>query len=613
MQDPLAPHDAPPVGDPPGRPPAQVLLVTKLVRPAVGAALVPRLRLTTHLQQGIQHPLTLIAAPAGFGKTTLLATWLEHPPLPAAWVALEPDDDDMARFWTYVVTAVARVHPGSEAAALALLQTTPFAPLPPIETVLTAWINALATLPHDLVLVLDDYHVITAPPIHRSVAYLLDHLPPQLHLVLATRANPPLPLARLRTRGQLTEIRAADLRFTPEEAAAFLTQGHGLALAPADLAAVAARTEGWIAGLHLAALSLHGHPDRAGFLQAFTGSHRYIIDYLVEEVLARQPAPIQTFLLQTAILDRLQGALCDAVLGGMGETDGPSAGQALLEQVEQANLFLMPLDDQRRWYRYHQLFAEALRHRLQHQHPALVLELHRRASHWYAQQGLLHDAVHHALAAADFAQAARLIEHAFNALVQRGEIATLQRWVAALPAEAVRANIELAVLQGWLLFVRGEHDAAERQLQVLEGTWDLDPAAEDSTVPLSPGAGAQAAIRGRIAAIRASIAVSQGDLPRTITLCQRALADLAPASLARAYVAWYLGKAHWRRGTLAAARRALAEAAQISREIQHAHAFFLVTHDLAQLQILQGHLHQADQTYRQALQQGSARESPNRR
>ena len=609
MQNNLAPRDALPPGDTPGSTSEQLLLVTKLALPPVRADLVPRPRLTNQLQLGIQRPLTLIAAPAGFGKTTLLSTWLEHAPLPAAWISLESGDDDLIRFWSYVFTALERVHPGSGASALALLQVSDLNPLPPIETVLTVWINDLATLPHEVVLVLDDYHLITAQPIHRAVTYLVDHLPHQLHLVMATRADPPLSLARLRARGHLTEIRAADLRFNSEEVMAFLTQALGLNLSAGEIAVLEARTEGWIAGLQLAALSMRGRNDIPDFLEAFTGSHHYIIDYLVQEVLARQPEPVQTFLLQTAILEQLHGSLCEAVMGVIGQPGGEASGQAMLEQLEQANLFLMPLDDERLWYRYHQLFAEALRHRLQRRQPALVPELHRRASTWYEQHGLTHDAVHHALAATDFAQAARLIEQAFNSLVRRGEIATLQRWVAALPDELVRSNIEIAVLQGWLLFVSGKNDAAELHLQNIERTFGINPVSdehsEQQTIP--SGAFSQAEIRGRIAAIRASIAVTQGDLPRTIALSRLALEYLPKENMARAYVAWYLGKAHWLSGAMGAASIALAEASHVSWEVNHLYAVFLVTHDLAHLQITQGHLHQADQTYRQVLQQALER------
>jgi LuxR family transcriptional regulator, maltose regulon positive regulatory protein len=353
--------------------------------------------------------------------------------------------------------------------------------------------------------------------------------------------------------------------------------------------------------LQLAGLSMQGRQDTQAFLKAFTGSQRYIIDYLTEEVLARQPESVQTFLLQTAFLEQLQGSLCEAVIG---EHGGKVSGQAMIEQVEQANLFLVPLDDERRWYRYHQLFAEALRHLLQRKHPTLVPELHRRASAWYEQQGLTNDAVHHALAATDFALAARLIERAFNSLVRRGEIATLQRWAAALPNELIRSNIELSVLQGWLLFVSGKLDAAERHLQEIERTFGIntvsDEHSEQETMP--SGTESQAEIKGRIAALRASIAVTQGDIPRTIALSRLALEYLPKENISRAYAAWYLARAYWLSGDVRAASIALTEASHVSWEVDHLYTVFMVTHDLAHVQKLQGLLRQADRTYRQALE-----------
>ncbi len=332
MQNTPAPRGALPPKDTPGSTSEQLLLVTKLAIPPVRSDLVARPRLTDQLQLGIQCPFTLIAAPAGFGKTTVLSTWLEDAPFSVAWVSLESGDDDLIRFWSYVFAAQERVHPGSGASALALLQRSDPQRPPPIETILTVWINGLVALPNEeVVLILDDYHLITAPPIHQSVTYLVDHLPHRFHLVMATRADPPLPLARLRARGHLNEIRAADLRFTTEETAAFLTRTLGLHLSGEDIAALEARTEGWIAGLQLAALSMQGRKDISSFLKAFTGSQRYIIDYLAEEVLARQSESVQTFLLQTAILERLQGSLCEAVIG---EHGGEASGQAMLEQVE---------------------------------------------------------------------------------------------------------------------------------------------------------------------------------------------------------------------------------------------------------------------------------------
>jgi LuxR family maltose regulon positive regulatory protein len=577
------------------------LLATKLHSPQPPVQLVPRPHLVERLQQAMERPLTLIAAPAGFGKTTLLSSWLEHASFPVAWLSLEQDDDDLTRFWSYVFAAISSVHQGSEAPAMALLQGLAHQELPSIETVLTPWINDLVALPRDVVLILDDYHVITESSIHRSVTYLVDHLPKRLHLVISTRADPPLPLARLRTRGHLTEIRLADLRFTPLETSSFLIHTLGLNLTGEDIAALEARTEGWIAGLQLAGLSMRGRHDISSFLQAFTGSQRYIIDYLTEEVLAHQPAYVQVFLLETSILERLEGSLCEAVLG---KYDGDVGGQVMLEQLEQANLFLVPLDDERRWYRYHQLFAEALRHRLQRTHPTLVPVLHQRASAWFEQQGLKHDAVYHALAASDFAQAARLIEHTFLSFVRRGEMATLQRWAAALPDELVRSSIELSILRAWILFYSGQHDEALLYLEEIERTFGLnavsDEMGEQQGMPGRMESSAEN--KGRIATIRASIAVSRGDLPGTIAHSRQALEQLPKENLSRAYAAWYLGRAYWLHGEVSAAGTALEEASRISWEVDHPYGVFLVTHDLARIQKLQGGLHQADQTYLQALE-----------
>ncbi len=598
--------------------PADPLLATKLRVPQPPLQLVRRPLLVERLQQAVERPLTLIAAPAGFGKTTLLSIWLEHASLPTAWISLEQDDDDLTRFWSYVFTALARVHQGLGTSALSLLQASTPSPLPPIETVLSVWINELTTLPHEMALVLDDYHLITAQPIHRAVTYLVDHLPHQLHLVIATRADPPLPLARLRTRGHLIEIRAADLRFTAEEVMAFLTQALGQDLSAQEIAALEARTEGWVAGLQLAALSMQGRSDIAGFLAAFSGSHRYIIDYLVEEVLARQPEPVQTFLLQTAILERLQGSLCEAVMGVMREPGGEASGQAMLEQLEQANLFLTPLDDERLWYRYHQLFAEALRHRLQRRQPDLVPELHRRASTWYEQQGLVRDAVHHALTAADFEQAARLIEHTAELTAKRGELATLRSWLEALPDELLRSRVELCLWQGWLLALSGQYDGAERLLQ------DLEPRLRTSTTssPLTARIGAveppQQGVShrglieyaGRMAAIRAFIAFRRGDAPRTIDLARQALEQLPQDQAFRGLVAWYLGIAYLESGDQAAGAASLTEARASSQAAGNSYVAFMATFELAQMQARQGHLHQADQSYQQALELGAERGGP---
>src|SRR5690242_9755367 len=339
--------------------PTAPLLVTKLHVPRPPLLFVSRPRLVEQLPQAMKRQLTVIAAPAGFGKTTLLSTWLQDTPILSGWVSLDSGDDDPSSFWSYALTALDTVCPGLGEIGISLLQSPQ---PPPLEIILTTVINNLATSTEESVLIFDDYHVITAHTIHTSVMFLLDHLPAHLHLVIATRADPPLPLARLRSKGQLVEIRSTDLRFTQEEATIFLSQTSGVDFSAEDIAALETQTEGWIAGLQLAALSLQGRQDIAQFMQAFTGTHRFVADYLTQEVLARQPADVQSFLLQTAILEHLCGSLCEAVTGR-------TEGQAMLERLEEANLFLLPLDDERQWYRYHHLFAEMLRQRLQRAYP----------------------------------------------------------------------------------------------------------------------------------------------------------------------------------------------------------------------------------------------------
>ncbi len=382
---------------------ASPLLDTKLYVPRLRRGLVARPRLSERLDGGAESKLTLISAPAGFGKTTLLAEWLAAIPAGArstGWLSLDPGDNQPATFWTYLIAALQTTAPGLGTGALSLLQSPQ---PPPIEAVLAMLLNDLAAVPGDIVLVLNDYHVIDAPDITDGMVFLLEHLPPQVHLVIATRADPALPLARLRAQGELVEIRAADLRFTPEEAATYLNEVMGLDLGAKDVAALEGRTEGWIAALQLAALSMQGRDDVAGFIAGFSGDDRYIVDYLVEEVLHRQPEAVRSFLLETSILGPLSGPLCDAVTGHDG-------GKAMLESLDRGNLFLVPLDDRRWWYRYHQLFADVLRARLMDERPELVPELHRRACEWYVEHGDRSEAISHAMAAGDFARAADLIE-----------------------------------------------------------------------------------------------------------------------------------------------------------------------------------------------------------
>ena len=347
-----------------------LLLITKFSAPPTHANLIARPRLIAQLIAGLDHPLTLISAPPGFGKTSLLSQWVQHSALPVSWVTLDEADNDPVRFWHSLIAALQLAHPQLSSRPLAALQSSQQAA---IESTVTALINTLTALPEPFALLLDDYHLIETPIIHQSLAFLLDHLPARMRLVIASRADPPLPLARLRARNQLTELHAADLRFDVDEAASFLNQTMRLNLPKEEIAALAERTEGWIAGLHLAALSLHGQKDTTSFIAAFTGSHRYIFDYLTNEILDQQPEQMQDFLLHTSLLDRLSGPLCQAVTG-------QAQAQALLERLEQANLFLVPLDDRRQWYRYHQLFAEVLRDRLQRLHPETIPRLHQRAA-----------------------------------------------------------------------------------------------------------------------------------------------------------------------------------------------------------------------------------------
>ena len=385
-----------------------VLLATKLNVPGSRPDLVPRPRLAQRLDEGRGQGLVLACAPAGYGKTVLLADWVRRGRHRVAWLSLDAGDNDPARFWRHTVAALDRVRPGISERMGQLLEPPP---PPSFEPVVTALINEVAGQPDPdeaLLLVLDDYHVISSPLVHESFGFLLEHRPPGLHLALASRSDPPLALARLRADGQLAELRAADLRFTPGEAAALLQQvaaapggaRPGAPLPDAVAAALAARTEGWAAGLQLAGLSLRGRSDVDGFVAAFTGSHRYVLDYLAEEVLERQPSRVREFLLETSVLERLSGELCDAVTGRPGS-------QALLEQVERAGLFVVPLDEVRGWWRYHHLFADLLRARLQQEQPGRAPELHRNAAAWYAERGLADDAIRHAVAAGEMTWAAR--------------------------------------------------------------------------------------------------------------------------------------------------------------------------------------------------------------
>jgi LuxR family maltose regulon positive regulatory protein len=563
--------------------------------------------LSERLSGVAESKLTLVSAPAGFGKTTLLAEWLAAPPVDAwsqAWLSLDQRDNDAAMFWTYLISALQTAVPEVGAAALSLLQD----PQPPMEAVLASLINDIDAISNDLVLVLDDYHVIDASEIQHGMIFMLEQLPPQLHLVIASRADPALPLARLRGRGELLEIRAADLRFTPEEAAAYLTEIMGLALTPQEVAALEARTEGWIAALQLAGLSMQGRDDLAAFIAGFAGDDRYIVDYLAEEVLDRQSEDHRHFLLQTSILERLSGPLCDAVTGQAG-------GKAKLAELERGNLFLVPLDDRREWYRYHQLFADVLQTHLLDEQPEAVAELHRRASVWLEQIGEPSEAIRHALAAHDFDRAADLMESALPAMRRTRQDAVIRSWVDVLPDEVVRVRPVLGVGLVGALALGGEFGKVEARLRDAEQWLDTETGAKDSNAGSADMVvveeGELPRLPGTIEMYRAALALVGGDVDGTVKHAQQAL-DLAPGDdhLTRASASGLMGLAFWRSGDLEAGHRAYAECMAGLQRVGHIADTFGCAIALADIRRTQGRLNDAMRTYEQALQHAAEQGEP---
>jgi LuxR family maltose regulon positive regulatory protein len=541
--------------------------------------LVPRSRLGELLNEGMERKLTVISAPAGFGKSTLLSEWrMIHlgNEYPLAWVSLEEADNDPSRFLSYLIGALQAIEADTGESALASLRSPQ---PPPIESALTALINEIAAIPKNFALVFDDYHVISNKAVHDITSFLVDHLPPQMHLVIASRTDPSLPLARLRARGQMTEIRADNLRFTPEEAARFLQDVMGLDLSAREIESLEKRTEGWIAGLQLAALSMRGLEDVSAFIEAFAGSNRYVLDYLVEEVLARQPEPVTSFLLKTSMLDRLNGELCDALTG-------EDSGQQMLETLERENLFVFALDEERRWYRYHHLFAEVLRHHLLRGGSDLVPELHRKASQWYEQNELIDEAIGHALAARDFERAARLVDEATTNMLRRGEIALLLGWVEALPERLLSSRPQLGTIHAWALLLAGRIEEADDRALEVEG--NAETSAEDY---------------GRVAAARAYVARARGNVPLSVELSNRALRYLPEddADL-RAVIALNLGGTHWTSGEFAATEEALVEASTASRKAGNVYVALVAKRGLAQLETTRGRLRRALDLYEQGIQ-----------
>ncbi len=563
------------------------LLTTKLYLPPARPTLVPRPRLTGRISEELTRPLTLISAQAGFGKTTLMSEWRASEfgrNFPLAWLSLDDEDNDPTRFLTYLVAALQTLKPGFGETALALLQS----PQPlPSQTILTSLINDLGEFEEPFALVFDDYHVIATQPIHETLGFLLDHLPPLMRLIILTRADPPLPLARLRARNQLTEIRAADLRFTRDESAAFLNRVMGLTLSAEDVTALEQRTEGWIAGLQLAALSIEGRDDRSQFITTFSGSHHYIVDYLAEEVLNRQPDSVKSFLLQTSILDRLTAPLCNAVTGG---TDG----QTTLETLEQANLFVIPLDDERHWYRYHRLFTEVMTNRLQRWHPDQLPELHRRAAKWYEQNNFISEAIEHALLAKDYQSAADMVESNAMAALREGAISTLLGWLNKLPEEITKQRPWLSVAFGFVVLLTGKVENVEFYLSTAEGRLGTVENTDD--------------LRGQIAAIRAYASAMQGNVEQAISQAHEALELLPKDDLTvRCLVTFVLGGVYYMRQDIPKAIAAMKEASQMGEQAGNIHVAVPALCSVGDILRLQGKLNEAEKTYGKALKLGTSR------
>ena len=561
-----------------------LLLTTKLHPPRRRRTLIARPRLRD-LATRTRHPaLTLVSAPAGFGKTTLVADWFAGERT-TAWLSLDPRDDDPERFWTYVLAALATVTPDLSSDTAALLQGR----RAPLETVVATLINDLETASQDIVLVLDDYHVINAPEIHDSVAFLLEHLPPQISLVIATRADPPLPLASLRADGDLLEVRAADLRFTADEAAAYLNGAMDLTLTTADVDVLEARTEGWIAALQLAALSMQGRSDPASFINEFAGDDRFILDYLADEVLERQTARIRDFLLDTSLLSRLTGPLCAAVTG-------QDDAKATLEELDRSNLFLVPLDDRRTWYRYHHLFGDVVRARLLDEQPDRVAELHRRASDWYASNGEPQEAIVHALAGEDPERAAELIELAAPAMQRARQESQLRSWLEALPVDLYGDRPVLAMALVGARMATGDADALDPLLEIVDSWLGRTEA------PIVFDEVAHGRLPAMAAVHRAGLALLAGDTDGTIEHAQRVL-ELVGADdhLQRGAAAALLGLAYWSRGDLDDGRERYIESVACFEAGDYLPDVMGCSLALADIQLTQGRLHEAQRTFESAL------------
>ena len=563
--------------------PAPILL-TKLTKPPLRANIVSRSRLLKRLDTGLirggefNRKLSLVAAPAGYGKTTLVSDWVDHTGLPVCWISLDESDNDPRRFFTYLIAALQQVEGGIGAGISSALEAQQ---APPDDVFLTMLANEITLYGEPVVLVLDDYHVVQSMAIHQQLAFLLDHQPANLHLVITTREDPMLPIARLRGRGYLLEISQADLRFTSDEIVDFLENVMGLALLPEEILALEQSTEGWIAGLQLAALSMQDRDDLKGFIQSFTGSNRFILDYLMEEVFERQTLEVKGFLLKTSVLERLSGTLCDAVTGQIDS-------QEILEMLEQANLFIVPLDQSREWYRYHRLFAELLRHRLRLSE-INEKELHQRASEWFEQNGLYNEAIHHAVNANNWDQVGRLIQIANTEFLKRGEVLTVIGWFRSIPEEVLLANPRLCFDYCWPLLLTTQYDAAAPLLDHVERL-----------------AGDMPEFLGEVHAAQAYLARGQGDHERMVERSQSAMRLLPQDAInSRGIVAVNLGLAYWHMGRMRDTEEVLNEALEIGRATSNHYAALTAMIFLGRVLAVRGQLHQAAKYFEDAIQYGN--------
>jgi LuxR family maltose regulon positive regulatory protein len=564
------------------------LLRTKLFIPPVQSIRVARPRLFEQINRGLDKSLILITAPAGYGKTTLVSSWLRETKISSTWLSLDEDDNDPIRFLQYFITALQKIVPTIQLDLLGVRQGKQ--PNPNIS-LLNLLINEISGQAAPFVLVMDDFHTLHSPPILEMFVHLLDHMPSQMHIILLSRADPALPLSRLRVHSQLIEIRVDQLRFTREEIARFLNEAIGLKLSSDDINALDARTEGWIAGLQLAAISMQRVKDVHRFISAFTGSHYYVMDYLAEEVLRLQPESVRLFLLQSSILDRMCGSLCDNVVEA--KPTGSTNGQAMLAALEQMNLFLVPLDSERRWYRYHHLFADVLNRQMEQLYPHLLPDLHRRASHWYEQNGFIFDAIHHSLAARDLERAAQLLDQHGCLLLMRGEVVNLLHWIEAVEPHS-QTYPWIAIQKAWALCLTGQLDRAEGPLQTAARLISDLKLTDDVRTMM-----------GAVTAARAFRANMQGETPVSANLARQAL-DCLPirsdlSCSLRSVATSILGDACWMEGDLNEAERAYTDAVSISQAAENIHMVIIANINLADILQEQGRLQRAFRIYSEAV------------